>query len=74
MENGVLVIMTHTALFSADDQLKQLILDEFIERIEDTDIEYHFQNNHAHFDIVSQLISVSNEKQQIDEFLQKKLQ
>ena len=60
MDLGILTIMTHVQL-SCDDnrQLQQYINDEFTDRIEESDIDYHFVNNHSHYEKVSSIIEAS---------------
>lgn len=53
--------------------LKQYLKEEFLERLEESDIEYHFANNHAHYEAISDLISDPVAKQQIDDALKVRL-
>ena len=64
--------MMHTALHSYNEGLKQYINDEFIERIDDQDIDYHFSRNHIQYETVSNIIIKSETRQEIDDFLQKR--
>lgn len=74
MDLGILTVMTHVQLSSEDNQqLQQYIHDEFIDRIEESDIEYHFLNNHSHYEQVSSIVEASHQKQRIDDSLGKRL-
>jgi hypothetical protein len=47
--------------------------EEFYERLEESDLDYHFLNNHIHYDMVKTIIDNSSIKQKIDENLNERL-
>ena len=47
--------------------------EEFLERLEESDIQAHFQNNHAYYERVEDLIADSSAKQDIDDTLMARL-
>jgi hypothetical protein len=56
MDLGILIVMVNVYINSENEQLKQFIFDEFIDRIEESDIDYHFDNNHRHYETVHKVI------------------
>jgi hypothetical protein len=69
MELGILIIMINVQLTSSNESLKQYINEEFFDRIEESDIDYHFMNNHKHYDKLSDIFQESDQKQKVDEVL-----
>tara|TARA_B110000285_G_C15110963_1_gene611084 strand:- start:432 stop:803 length:372 start_codon:yes stop_codon:yes gene_type:complete len=69
MELGILIIMINVQLTSGNESLKQYINEEFFDRIEESDIDYHFMNNHKHYDKLSDVFQESDQKQKVDEVL-----
>jgi transcriptional regulator of acetoin/glycerol metabolism len=69
MELGILIIMINVQLTSSNESLKQYINEEFFDRIEESDIDYHFMNNHKHYDKLSDIFQESDQKQKVDEAL-----
>jgi len=47
--------------------------EEFLERLEESDIQSHFQNNHAYYERVQDIIADSSVKQAIDDSLIERL-
>jgi hypothetical protein len=47
--------------------------EEFYDRLEESDLDYHFYNNHTHYDMVKNIIDNSSLKQKIDENLNERL-
>ena len=54
--------------------LSQIIREEFFEKVEMQDIEFHFRHNHAHYDQLKYIIRDSELKQRIDACLQERLE
>jgi len=69
MELGILIIMINVQLTSSNESLKQYIDEEFFDRIEESDLDYHFMNNHKHYDKLSAFFQESDQKQKVDEVL-----
>lgn len=40
----------------SDNSMQEFLKDEFFERLEEQDIEYHFNNNHSHYDAVKSFV------------------
>ena len=48
MDCGVLIVLMYSYLKLQDDSsLQEFLKDEFFDRLEEQDIEYHFNNNHS---------------------------
>jgi len=69
MDCGVLIILMYCMMNLGEGSLKRYIREEFFERLEETDIDYHFNNNHIHYDTMGAFIEDSSMKQKIDEQL-----
>ena len=54
--------MVNVYINSDNEQLKQFIFDEFIDRIEESDIDYHFDNNHRHYETVHKVVNNIEQK------------
>lgn len=49
--------------------LRKFIEEEFFSKIKEQDIDYHFEGNHCHYQIVADLITSAACKQTIDQLL-----
>jgi L-arabinose isomerase len=49
--------------------LYQYIEEEFFKKIEEQDIEFHFENYHSHYAIAQDIIIDSKDRQSIDQIL-----
>lgn len=70
---GILIVLMYSYISLGEGSLKQLMREEFYERLEESDLDYHFNNNHIHYDMVKTIIDDSNIKQKIDENLSHRL-
>ena len=52
--------------------LTRFLKEEFYERLEESDIHYHFQNNHANYEAVQDIVSDSLVKQMVDDGLKQR--
>ena len=74
MDCGVLIVLMYSYLKLQDDSsLQEFLKDEFFDRLEEQDIEYHFNNNHSQYDTVRNFVEDSSIKQKIDEMLNDRL-
>ena len=62
MDCGILIILMCSFLKLKDGSLKQFLKEEFFERLEEQDIDYHFNNNHMQYDTVQVFIEDSSVK------------
>ena len=81
MDHGILIIMVQVSLHCQNESLRQFVQDEFVDRVEEQDIEYHFAHNHSHYEAVlpldksikvvigNHLIGSPESRQIIDDFL-----
>lgn len=67
--------ITNSAQSSAS-QLLTVLQEEFIDRLEESDIHYHFKHNHAHYERLSslRLLQDSSIRQRVDDALQGRLE
>ena len=66
MDLGILVILANAFISLKCEELTQFLQEEFLDRLEETDIEYHFGRNHSHYEIVSEVVKVEA-RQHIDD-------
>mmetsp|Transcript_26733 Transcript_26733/g.40792 ORF Transcript_26733/g.40792 Transcript_26733/m.40792 type:complete len:93 (+) Transcript_26733:1144-1422(+) len=69
----VVLLVKYFDVSSEQGALKSILKEEFLEKIEIPDIEYHFSINHALYDSFKDIVSNSELKQRIDTSLQKRL-
>ena len=61
-DSGILIIVMFTYLRSMNETVKKYIYEEFLSKLEEPDIEYHFENNHSNYAIVSDFIQDAETK------------
>lgn len=66
------MIMTYLYLHTKCPELKQFLKLEFIERIDEDDIDYHLQRDSQSYDTLNNFITSSEDIKALDEFLQEK--
>jgi hypothetical protein len=59
---GVLIILMYSLLNLKDGSIKEYINEEFFERLDENDLDYHFNNNHVHYDKVKGFVEDSSMK------------
>ena len=70
MNLGIMAVLMNTFMFTTNKSLKAYLQEDFIERLEEPDIQTHFRNNHVYYDRVKNIIQDVSARQKIDEFLQ----
>ena len=61
--------MKHTK----NEHLRTYIQEEFFEKVDETDFEYHFTNNHSHYAMVSTIITDAKQRQELDEIMKERM-
>lgn len=46
IDHGLLVILMNSLLYSSNENLRLFLQEEFLERLEEQDINYYFEGNH----------------------------
>ena len=54
---------------SQNENLRKFIKEEFFEKVNETDFEYHFKKNHSHYAMVGDFIHSVKLRQQIDDVI-----
>lgn len=65
----VMYLMKHTK----NEHLRTYIQEEFFEKVDETDFEYHFTNNHSHYAMVSTIITDAKQRQELDEIMKERM-
>lgn len=73
MDLGILIVLLHVFLNTPNPELKNYLQDEFVDRLEEQDIEYHFTLNHSHYEKLSSVVTNCSYRQAIDDYLSKRL-
>ncbi len=68
-EAGILIIVVYIMMKTKNKLLYQYIEEEFFKKIEEQDIEFHFENYHSHYAIAQDIIIDSKDRQSIDQIL-----
>jgi hypothetical protein len=66
---GILIIVLFIMNNTKNANLRKYVEDEFFGKIKEQDIDYHFEGNHSHYQIVADLITSAQCKQAIDQLL-----
>ena len=61
--------MKHTK----NEHLKNYIFEEFFEKVDESDFEYHFKNNHSHYAMVQGIIRDTKQRQMVDEIMSERM-
>jgi hypothetical protein len=64
-----LIIVVYIMMKTKNKLLYQYIEEEFFKKIEEQDIEFHFENYHSHYAIAQDIIIDSKDRQSIDQIL-----
>lgn len=62
-EAGILIIVVYIMMKTKNKQLYQYIEEEFFKKIEEQDIEFHFENYHSHYAVAQDIIIDSQDRQ-----------
>ena len=69
MDAGILAVVVFILGESKNEHLRSYIQEEFAEKVDEQDFEYHFKKNHTHYATVSDIIVDVKHRQKIDELL-----
>ncbi len=64
-----MIIVVYIMMKTKNKLLYQYIEEEFFKKIEEQDIEFHFENYHSHYAIAQDIIIDSKDRQSIDQIL-----
>ena len=56
IDSGVLIFVVYVMRESKNENLRKFIREEFFEKVDESDFEYHFKKNHSHYAMVGDFI------------------
>ena len=57
IDSGVLVFVVYVLIETKNESLKKYIKEEFFEKVDESDFEYHFKKNHSHYAMVGDFVN-----------------
>ena len=69
MDAGILVVVVLILSETKNQNLRDYLQEEFFEKIDEQDFDYHFKNNHTHYATAGDIVTDVSHRQKIDELL-----